>query len=621
MGEQVTDDLIEAEDDAVPEEAPVVARPVPPPLLDNLAKARAAKAAKKELEMSKEKQRTAVAPEIDPDKVSELLGLYDRVSLEIKRTDRQGKIGTIDTDYHIDTKQLNTLEKVIENLCGGGDFVCRVRDRDDLNHVLIDKFRVRIEAPPRPKPKDTAPWATAPLDHPLPTATTMQPPQFQPQFDANMNLLPPPPTAPIPPMIRDRPAQDQWYYLNELLRQQQAQQPQVVGGERIALQQVQQQLQKQAQLEAQLARKEEQISSVTANFDAKIAMLTQKMEQQREEERRRADKAERDAIETRHAADLARLEAKFGEKKSGGLSDPAFLTALGTILTPFVVGYMENARTERKLEMERFLANSKMTQDQQKEFQALMLQMHNKKDGGNEAKLMDLLIQQNQGKTESNIMMLKAISEFTKDMSPAEEPFWLGPVKQMLGAVEGAVAMAGMKAGPGGGGAPPALPAQGLSGAEQPAPTTTVLTSEQQFEQQQWARFAQIDQEAARITFTVFQNPQLPAAMRTPEFRTLIFNLHLKHDPEKLADAFANHLEHLRDFGLIPAQFTGVFEQPKQILGTVVRILPIYGMDAAYANAFVEAAAEEITAREEERLDDTPVDDPPLDTTAVAVVE
>jgi hypothetical protein len=146
-----------------------------------------------------------------------------------------------------------------------------------------------------------------------------------------------------------------------------------------------------------------------------------------------------------------------------------------------------------------------------------------------------------------------------------------------------------------------------------------VLTPEQQKEHAQWQKFASIDPQLANVVYAIFQNPALPIEMNTPEFRLLLWNLHRKVELDVLVDALANHLDHLREFALIPPQFSGVFEKPRQILGTVIKVLPISQMDPEYANNFIDAITDEIEQREAERLDETPIDDPPIDATAVSV--
>lgn len=591
-------------------------------VIANLAKAREAKAAKAAAKKAEEAQMVATKKAAGPssendgpdlDKVNELIAMYPQVSCDI-RHHIGGSWKMTNENYLVETKELLTFTNHLTALEGGGKYSVRVRDPNNLGEMLMPVIKYNINQPPRVAARAPDPWAVGPVAMPIPDFVPTPVPQSAPftpqphQEPAPMQPQYPPPGLPM--QYRSLPVEQQWnlYYAQSAQRTQGLE-----PAGQVAMTQVQQLLAEKGRLEASLAGVTARAEADRRALEDKIASVQREQERQLQAERDRANRAEAEAREARHRADMERIQAasdakfeslkaelvaqrtapKTEEKKGGGFE------TLG-IFIPVILEWLRANSAKDEAERNRSFENMKLlmasTKRDQSPIEVEMMKSF--------TEMMKLKGEEKISDAEAKVLMLGAISNFIKEREGDAEPWWLPVVTGMIESAKGigTAIIASKTQVPG----QPALP----EGPHQPVIQGTVevqgepvnVSVHEQYERQQWEAFLKVDDQAARMTAMAFQSPQMPAAMHTPEWRMLIFNLHArKTDPEKLAELAVNHLENQREFGMLPPTFKAVFETPAPVLELVVKALPIWAVDQAYAQAFLDAAVEEITDREAER--------------------
>lgn len=369
-------------------------------------------------------------------------------------------------------------------------------------------------------------------------------------------------------------------------------------------------MQENAALKADVAKKDEKLSSLEEKFETRFKQMQDD-----------AARAREDAREERHRADMRALEARIDGGGSSGRRGTfdglaAFAGPLATIGTALITSRGESSRADA----ERAITLQKMSTDQQMN----LLQMLVANAKGEDKELLKYLMDTVRSKadervagTESQIMMLKALGDFIQGQAGPEEPWWLPMVKEIFTTMQAGIATATLSRA---NASPPGLPGttqQALPGAApqqaqpqvtvQPGPQpgqqqqTTTLTQEQSRALAQWENFKKTDEAAARLTFEAYQSQAMIPELDTWEWRALIFNLHLRMDPEVLAEIVADHLEHLRTFNLLPQAFVTIFQQPRAVMTIVLKLMPISRVDPKYAETVLDEIVGEIEFREKER--------------------
>lgn len=423
---------------------------------------------------------------------------------------------------------------------------------------------------------------------------------------------PPYPPPGVPPQFQGLPLQQQWMMYYAQVAQQQQQRP---GGgtwasDQLAMQQVNNLIGEKSRLEATLTAERAQAATAQKATDDRITALQKDLERQRDDERKRADKAEADARETRLRADAQAREdalkaeiAKISARLDAGMQKPAESVAgpeKWAFLVPILTTYLSNQASKGEAELKRSMDMMKIMLDSQK-----------KEPNAAEATLtkamIDMMKLRNDEKaagTEAQVMMLGALSNFIKDQQGPNPPWWLPMIESVVESIKAGVTTAVVASSQG-----PGAPApQHLPSPQQPRGVVETHAEPVQgppgmapAEAAQWQGFMKENEVAAKATYMAYQSPQMPTDLKTPEWRILIFNLHCKEDPDEFAPIVADHLEHQRTFGLLPESFAAVFTEPAKAFSTVLKALPIGSMDPPYAEAFLAAIVKEITDRETER--------------------
>lgn len=598
--------------------------------LSTLERARAAKAAKRQKRLEEEamtqaKKSTAMAnAPFDNEKAQEIASMYETVSLSIMQLINNRWVSLHD-NYVTETKNIFTPNAILESLGGGGQFKVLARDTENLGSILMG-WTVGINKPPRPPARNAEPIPPFGFDpFSLPTGPTPPPmplPQVAPQPvptqlpTAPQDPMQYPPQAPppgLPPQYRTLPIDQQWAYYNMMQQTQQARTG-IDAAAQVALSQVNALQSEKGQLMAALAAKDAALTAATKATDDKLERLERDFQRQLDEAKMARQKAEADAIEARHKADMEARDARH--KADMDARDAANREALARITAK-----LESGGNEKKSEggfvqyiplaLEWMRMNSSKDEGERNramEQQKLMIASM-KREPGIEAEAMKHIVEllkskadEKMANTESQIMMIKTIGDFIKDQQGEEPPVWVGIAQNFVEMLKGGMVGAAAQ----GVQIPGAPPPQKLEGGEEAPGTTTVvqddnLSVDERKALVQWQRFKAIDEPAAKMTFMAFDSPKMPPEFQTSEWRLLIFNLHRRMDPVKLAELTANHMEHLLEFGMISPQFRPVFDKPREMLEVVVMALPIAALDKEYATAFLDELVDEIVFRVTEK--------------------
>lgn len=378
---------------------------------------------------------------------------------------------------------------------------------------------------------------------------------------------------------------------------------------------------------ATVARLESKLEAVAASSQSTIMQLQQQIAaQEREIERERSKQAT-----TLFEAKIHALQQQIAAPQKPSMLSPEALVALAPVLVACIQHLGSTSKSEQQMQLEQM---------------RLMTQQNSKPQGPSEMTqvlgammpvlgpvLVQYLANQSPDKVadlrESNAMqnqiMLKMMMDFIMANQPADQnpPWWQEPLMglfQTMGGVGSALLMRNQAQ---------ALP-KTPTGLPSPAPqagsvadaapsraTVAIPQNPLSALDPLFAEFIAADPTAGgytKIVFTELAKMGVDSRFFTHEWAVILYNLHMQLDPREMVQLFCDHLEHSRTFNLLPTQFEAVFEDPRKILGDLIRQLPIYTMVAPdYAEGVIEQIALEIEQREREYEDATTPEDAETD--------
>jgi hypothetical protein len=456
-------------------------------------------------------------------------------------------------------------------------------------------------------------------------------PQFAPgaafprvERGADGRLLPPPPGL-VPGYLRQYPVDQQWDSLaNEYAR--------VNGGRRPSLEPVTVALDWKDERTRDLDRANVQ----AARYEERYESIRDRAQQQLEAEKNARMALERRLaeMETRAARELGEAQAKSREDRllakieameqrmaaapssASGIGALApFAPAIATVLAGWVQSNADQAARQSQM----MLAIATKPEKSGGGFEAavpmiaavspivgpLLLQYMQNQSPAALAELRDQSHMQGQA-------MISMMMEFIKWSTPSEAapPWWLDPLKSAIDGVVGAAKVAAMNQ-------PRALPQQHAivqQPSPQPAPTIDLTGQPEAAPPPRIvvpaldldaliARFTEIDRGAAQMTELVMgtlAERGFDPRILTHEWASIIFAMHRREPQRELAARVVDHLEHSRDYALLPGPLMGVFDDPDPI-GVFIGMMPVAQADTAYTKVLVEAIVGEIRSRESER--------------------
>lgn len=597
--------------------------------------------------MSKNKRPTI--KEIPRKEIDDLIAKgVQNVRIRILRRAPNGTIQTITPGADIETVDMinGTLERNLDTFAGGGTHTVETMDTMTYEEIL-PRFQLNFGSRPRdtktctdgdlhlyfgsshmPGPSHPAAsgfgFGQQPPQQPLqrapqapgafqqfgpvqvPSTAFRTPGVATPRYTAP-GQLDLPPADQLPGWARSYPAATQWAAYYEAM-QQQGRLPEgaSVHSDQLAQQHAstwQTQWSGERAENAKLRAELEQIRRENQERDRKYQEELRKIEKERSEEK--------------HRLELERLRSEIQMVKDGGTAKTGpDWGSLSAAFAPVLATLIESRTSVQKIESDRTLESMKIEKSQHAE---MVKAMHDKpglgdqivplitaavpilqawmsnNSPGSRAEIMDVQHQ-------SQMMQLKMVSDMilAHAENQPEPPTWLPLVQGVLEGIQklgqGALQQMSVHQAP-----PRQLP---------PAPDGTP-TAEQKHpvvedENAVWARLAETDEQAARMTQMVWENIPAAAGFHTHEWRILIFNIHCRSYPEQIAPTMVDHLEHCERYNLMPEPLVSVFDTPREAITPIIEGLPIGSADPDYASRLVDTLVAEVESRLDSDEDETP---------------
>lgn len=471
-------------------------------------------------------------------------------------------------------------------------------------------------------------------------------------------VMPPPPHMQrlLPPSFRNYPPDQQWQILAANYEQQ--------TGRRASLEPVDIVQQWRTETRGELgdvradkARLEERHDSLretsrreVEQANRKVAELERSIAELKAQNERAMERAEAKAREEKRDAEMAALKEKIAEKREAAAPAAAKsgIAAIDpTIIVAAIGAWQASQQAAADRQMQMMMALMKREPPPPSAFEQMLplvtalvpavgpivAQYMSNKDP---AKIEELESE----RAVRQMQLAQMLMDQVHRMVPQDEalPVWYQPVMAVINGMMGTLQTAAISAGanrlpqlPNG----PQQQVQQTVVTQQPvqqAPQQRVVEARvEQAEPDQAPidphppnlealidELAKVDPNAANITRLVMRTVSqrgIDARLLTPEWTTIVWNVHhrpsgLSEEQEEdrvanLVDGIVTHLEHCRDYRLLPAPVANVFEKPES-LSEFLTLMPIYMMDQEYAKMLLESIVEEIKDRERERLE--PVD-------------
>lgn len=441
-----------------------------------------------------------------------------------------------------------------------------------------------------------------------------------PQRDAAGHLAPPPEGS-VPSWVRSYPPQQQWEVAAKTYEQKHGHPPPSgnTTADALAMNWVNAQHADTSRERAQVARLEARLEAQAMQTAQLQQTLQAQLSQSEKELERERSRQQTTLLEAKLTAMEARMSAPAPQKQ--------FDLAQLAPFVPVLVAYVQNMH-----------ANTKIEQQTQIEQMKLMFSGNQQKQGPSEVTqllaavgplLAPVLVQwvsnQSPDKVaelrESSSMqqqiMLKMMMDFIMANTPQDQPspWWQEPLMGLFSTLSGVGGAMLMRGGQTNLAALP-RPEQPLPppsvGPEvedrgpaaiipPPPPSQSVVNFDRLFE-----HFAKTDPHATELTravVTELQRMNVDPRFLSHEWVVIIFNLHTKLDPNEMVPLFVNHIEHARDFSMLPEPLAAIFENPETITRSLITQLPIYSMvDKEYGEMIIGAISGEIVLREKERI-------------------
>jgi hypothetical protein len=569
-------------------------------------------------------RKNPVMEEIPWSEIEEVTKNYPKVSMRIQRRNAKGQLQTLTSSALLEASEVANLEDWLQNFAGGGTYEIEVKDPNGGITVLVPRFKVGLEGPPRPprflgNPVDNSDWAVDPY--------AQQPPPAAPATSRGAPFR-----APAPPWSNGLHPQQRTFYGGGRTPPAPGA---TVASDQLAMQQFSEY---KAETSKMIAKLESQVERLLDESKRKDEALAAERERAREERH----KSELQRIEQMLQMQMEQRNAPRGDSGNAKWLEalPAFAPVLGTLIQARESSASKSLEVQQQGLMQ--LMNATLSQANEPGSTSEMLKtvaplllpffkdMMEQKSPAAQAQLFNSMVENNLSQV---AMMAQLIEAFASQGE--QEPWWLPMIRETLGGVVG-MTEAYMQ----GKGLPGQLPNQQpqrqlSSGAQAPqmqsfamppqagatystdeaAPPqmqaaydggSVIEVPEEAEEVQPIPSPARARAKAERATTEAMTGIKpgngiedtlkagermmlgmLPAEFQTPEWRAIVIHVERQEDVEQVAELTAHHLLHMINFNTLPGVLHDLVEDPARALDRLLAPLPVMRKNPDYAIALL----------------------------------
>jgi hypothetical protein len=570
--------------------------------------------------------RTPALQEVPLEAIKDLIEKgINEVSVKISRRNHRGQLQALVSQWILPPADLQNLDGRLGQMCGGGEYLVDSFNTVNLLEKVLPPFMIRIEGAPRPA--DTTMLSgqmQQAAGMPVFGGSQMQHNPFDPRHgQAPMvpGLLTPQgasgplPLASVPGMpFAYAPAQQNFQspfgWAGGLAPQQQAeylahyaQQAQLppgatVASDAMALKQVSDMKAEVATARAAAEAAEEKLEAERKAHALATSALNERL-----------DKIERDGRERAHQLTIELMEKKFTsqiaqmqtEQKAAAAaaalaaqvpkSDPiASYIPLLTAFVPVFVAMVSGGKDQQAQMMSSMVqlatpkqnnANLDLVKTLAPLLTPMLLKFMDSRGPDAQSRAYEVL-------ADSNMQQMGMMAQFIQTMAASQgnESPWVPFLQQAAGGIMETIGayMESKKQQQAQG---PTLihqghVVQGLGAGPQPVPQqpmgTTVVPPQPQPAQPETPE---------QIVNMIMLSPQVPREFKTQGWHDVLLAIHRQAPVEQAAETFLHHVESLMQTNTLPQVLSQILSQPEQIIGGLLRGLPIAAINAGYTEALI----------------------------------
>lgn len=557
--------------------------------------------------------RSKTLNEMPVEELAQIRETLPEVSIKVVRRGPDGRFQSIIPSEMWSVQDIleGKLMEYVQAKAGGGRFVIEVRDPSDVANTLVPRWEEGAMGPPRdpkmvPASAIAGQYATAPqhvVQHGpggqpalvVPPVAYQTPGIRTPQMLAHGQVSLPPQDE-IPAWAKSYGPEIQWkvYY------ESQEQKGKLPPGASIHSDAIAQGHATTWQLQASAEKAEN--AKLRAELDAERARSAQLAK----ETESRLREIEKSSQEAKHRAEMDSLRAEIRAMAQAGRPTTdwgAVVAGLSTLAGAIVPAVMQSSSRRYEVEANREIKHLELTTGQQ----TAMLAQLNQKPTTDWTKLIGVAVPlvaqylQSNGlqaraeveamRNEQNLLQAKMVTDLLLELrgSQPEEPAWYPLAQGLIEALPGLGRAVSAALAQRQGHRPPPreLPSQPSSDMAGAPPSDD--------ESAVWAHLAQIDGEAAQQTQQIWAYIPPDSGFRTHEWRNLIFNMHMRVQPDEMADYIVDHLTHLARHQMLPRDIVNVFDEP-ELMREIISAMPVAKADPEYATRLADTIVQKIEA-------------------------